>query len=135
MKKYSRIQNLDFRLDQARILTVGGEEKPLQEGLFRLRNHFAGVLDRTFGEKEASIMKAMLLGEKNGLDQETKELYQENSMIHILSISGVYTLSLAYIISCKSPIFSLFSAFYIPINTLFFILIFTNNTDLSYGVK
>ncbi len=90
MKKYCSIQKLDFRLDQARILSIGGEEKPLQEGLFRLRNYFAGVLDRTFGEKEASVMKAMLLGEKNGLDQETKELYQENSILHILSISGLH---------------------------------------------
>ena len=35
-------------------------------------------------------MKAMLLGEKSGLDEETKQLYQLNGVIHILSISGLH---------------------------------------------
>ena len=34
-------------------------------------------------------MKAVLLGEKGLLDEETKELYQGAGIVHILSISGI----------------------------------------------
>ncbi|MBR6770180.1 MAG: DNA internalization-related competence protein ComEC/Rec2 [Lachnospiraceae bacterium] len=90
MKKYYSIQKLDFRLDEARFLAMEREGSVWLEGLFRLRRHFAEVLDSVFEPKEASIMKAMLLGEMNGLDPATKEWYQESSIIHILSISGLH---------------------------------------------
>ena len=35
-------------------------------------------------------MKAVLLGEKGLLDEETKELYQGAGIVHILSISGMH---------------------------------------------
>ena len=35
-------------------------------------------------------MRAMLLGEKEGLDGEVEKLYRDSSIIHILSISGLH---------------------------------------------
>ncbi len=43
-----------------------------------------------FPDKDASILCAMLLGDKEGLDTEIKELYQRNGIIHVLSISGLH---------------------------------------------
>lgn len=90
MGKYYRMMKISFRLDKARIIAAGGEAWHFREGLFELKEHWAKVLEEVFPPKEASIMKAMLLGEKNGLDEGTKKLYQQSSIIHILSISGLH---------------------------------------------
>ena len=90
MGKYYRMMKLSFRLDNARIIASGTKAWLFREGLFVLKEHWAKVLEDIFPPKEASIMKAMLLGEKNGLDEDTKRLYQQSSIIHILSISGLH---------------------------------------------
>ena len=41
-------------------------------------------------EKDASIMKAMILGNKAELDKESKRLYQKSGISHILAISGLH---------------------------------------------
>lgn len=89
-EEYYRTRKLSFGLEDARLLAYGGKASALGEGLFRLKTHFAAVLGQVFPETEASVMKAMLLGEKDGLDEEIKELYRDSSVIHILSISGLH---------------------------------------------
>ena len=42
------------------------------------------------GERDGSALAAILLGEKSGMDQEMKELYQVNGIGHILAISGLH---------------------------------------------
>ena len=42
------------------------------------------------GEKDGGILAAMILGDRRGMDPETKELYQVNGIAHILSISGLH---------------------------------------------
>ena len=90
MREYYYVMKLEFALEDAAVLAVGGRAKVLEEGLHQLGQYFAKVLEQIFPAKEASIMKAMLLGDKNGLDAETKELYRQSSIIHILSISGLH---------------------------------------------
>ncbi len=90
MREYYRMMKLDFKLEDACIMARGGKEDWFREGLYRLKEYFAGVLDEVFPQAEASILKAMLLGEKNGLDGEIKKLYRDSSIIHILSISGLH---------------------------------------------
>lgn len=90
MGEYYYCLDLEFALENGVVEAVGGQAKPLEEGLYRWKEYFADVLERIFPKKEASIMKAILLGEKNGLDETTKELYRQSSIIHILSISGLH---------------------------------------------
>lgn len=90
MQSYYDRLKISFRLENVHIVASGGRMWCAREGLYRLKRYFSGVLEDIFPSKEASIMKAMLLGEKNGLDAETKELYQQSSIIHILSISGLH---------------------------------------------
>lgn len=58
--------------------------------LFRLRQLASGALADYFDEGDASVIRAMLLGEKSGLDSDTKRLFQMNGIAHILAISGVH---------------------------------------------
>lgn len=58
--------------------------------LYEIRCRAGDILETVFPEKEASVAKAMLLGEKKGIDRELKNLYQEAGIAHILAISGLH---------------------------------------------
>lgn len=68
----------------------GGDSPPAAERLWRIRRRLCGVLEACLSENAAGILKAMLLGDSSTLDPDTKELYQENGIIHILAISGLH---------------------------------------------
>ena len=61
-----------------------------REYLYLVREYLSLLLDACYDESDASVMKAMLLGEKGMLDTDLKELYRANGIIHILSISGLH---------------------------------------------
>ena len=84
--------SLDYagNVRNVRILACDGKVPGVQEYLYRLRLFWEKRLYQIFPEKEASIMTAMLLGDKSDLDPEIKALYQRNGIIHILSISGLH---------------------------------------------
>lgn len=62
----------------------------IRETLYQLRRYWEARLYQIFSEKEASIMTAILLGDKSGVDEEVKDRYKRNGIIHILSISGLH---------------------------------------------
>lgn len=90
LKEYYQILKISYKLNQTEILACSGSCFPLKEKLFQVKCRCCEVLERIYPAKEASILKAMLLGEKNGLEEEIKELYQLNGLIHILAISGLH---------------------------------------------
>ena len=65
-----------------------------EDFLHRLRNQLQDVVSLCCDEKTAGIVSAMVLGDKSGLSDEVKQLYQENGIAHVLAISGVKTLKL-----------------------------------------
>lgn len=89
-RNYYRILDLQARVTNGTILKESVQYDRFRETLHRLRRYLSGRIDLCFGENDASVMKAMLLGEKEGLDADTKQLYQKNGIIHILSISGLH---------------------------------------------
>lgn len=89
-KSYYRLLGVDFRLYRAEILAQGSRYSAYRETLYQIRRHFEGVFDRTLSRKDASIMKAMVLGNKSGLDAGSKQLFQKSGIAHILAISGLH---------------------------------------------
>lgn len=87
---YYRIQNIGFSMKKVEILAESNAYSQYREGLYQLRRRMEQVFDRTMSEKDASIMKAMILGNKVELDQESKQLYQKSGISHILAISGLH---------------------------------------------
>lgn len=73
--------------------TVAGKGtgySPVKQYLYQFRMRAGEVLDKYFDESDSSVMRAMLLGEKSGIDKDTKKLFQINGIAHILAISGVH---------------------------------------------
>lgn len=88
--EYYRTLGLGGRLKNAEALSAGREFWPLREGLYALKLRFRQRLYSVFPEKEASVMCALLLGDKSELDGELEDLYKRNGILHILSISSLH---------------------------------------------
>lgn len=66
------------------------ESNPLKQGLYELRQKWKRILIDAAGEEDGGALVAILLGEKQGMDREIRELYQVNGIAHVLAISGVH---------------------------------------------
>lgn len=88
--KYYKTLGIGGMLKQAQIVAVSSGYSIWKETLLRRRAYFKENIYRRIPPKEASVLAAMLLGEKAGIDSDTKALYQRNGIAHILSISGLH---------------------------------------------
>lgn len=88
--QYYATQNIPGKIKDCRMEAQGADYWKIREMLFDLRTFLKDRLCQALPKKDASILAKMLLGEKSSLDQETKELYQRNGIVHILSISGLH---------------------------------------------
>lgn len=87
---YYRIMGQQGRVMKCRCIAVSSAYDVFKENMHGLKEYLSLLLEACYGEDDASVMKAMLLGEKGTLDAELKELYQQNGIIHILAISGLH---------------------------------------------
>lgn len=87
---YYDIMGKQGRLMRSLCLVKSEDCSKFREGLYHCKEYLTLLLRAVYPEKEAHIMEAMLLGEKGMLDSEIKTLYQQNGIIHILSISGLH---------------------------------------------
>ena len=87
---YQILGYTSFQLQGAELEAVGSAYSPLGNALYLVKRYLAGVLDNCLEEDDASVLKAMLLGEKGSLSAEMKSLYQDSGIIHILAISGLH---------------------------------------------
>ena len=78
-----------LRADKISFADGGGFFSP-EVFLYRLNNAVSQKYLKILDSKNAGSLSAMVLGDKSGLDEEIKELYQENSISHLLSISGLH---------------------------------------------
>lgn len=89
-KKYYQTLGIGYKLYKAELLAESSSNSLYKETLYKIRSHFEGVFDSVFPAKEASIMKAIMLGSKSGIDSESKQLYQKSGIAHVFAISGLH---------------------------------------------
>ena len=82
----------EFR--KGKLLEKTEEYSVLWERLWQFRESSKDLLQKSMGEEKGAVIAAMVLGEKDGLTEETKELYQRNGISHILAISGLHLMLL-----------------------------------------
>ena len=90
IRMYYHILNIEFSVRDVELLAVSRKEDHVSAALYHLKRRLSESIDTCFSEQNAPVMKAMLLGEKGMLDQETRELYKGAGIIHVLSISGMH---------------------------------------------
>lgn len=89
-RKYYLLQGYCGRVSVGEIVSVSEEYDGFREGLYQIRCYLSSVLDAALDEQDASVMRAMILGEKLQMDRDIKKLYQANGIAHILAISGLH---------------------------------------------
>lgn len=95
-KRYYQKEDIHSLVWADEIKISDGTVWPFRNWLHAFRQEWKDLLVRYMGEKEGTALAAMMLGEKSGMDAEVKSLYQASGIGHILAISGVQTLFLAY---------------------------------------
>lgn len=88
--QYNQEQEIDYKAFVNNVKVVNEKYHPVQHALQQFRVKIAEKIRQCCSEKDGGILIAMLLGEKNAMDEEVKQLYQENGIAHVLAISGLH---------------------------------------------
>ena len=80
---------------RAYVQSVGHIEKnnkhrDIKSHIEYLRNYLATTIDKHFNNESASVLKTLLLGKRNDLDEELYQNYVDAGAVHILAISGLH---------------------------------------------
>lgn len=91
---YYKARGISFAVNDVDVKNAYGKRDRIAETMYGWKYYLAGVYECALGAREGGILNTMLLGEKNLLDAEIKQLYRTSGISHILAISGVKTLKL-----------------------------------------
>ncbi len=86
---YSSLK-ISYRLNSAKVLKTGGKPDRYRELLYKTRLVLEKALDGALPEQDSAIMKAMLLGDRAYMDDETRDMYKSNGIMHILAVSALH---------------------------------------------
>lgn len=89
-KFYYEKQKIGVFLWAEALRVTDRESNPLKQGLYELRQKWKRILIDAAGEEDGGALAAILLGEKQGMDREIRELYQVNGIAHVFAISGLH---------------------------------------------
>ena len=88
--KYYCSQGILGQFKKCKVIKTGKSFSAFRENLWAVRQKAGTFLEQELGKDDGAVISAMLLGEKSGLDEEQKSLYQRNGISHILAISGLH---------------------------------------------
>lgn len=89
-QRYYQTLGVDFRLYKTELVTVSNNYSVYHETLYQLRHFFEGIFDRALPAENAAVMKAILLGNKSEINEQSKQLFQKSGIAHIFAISGLH---------------------------------------------
>lgn len=91
-REYLYSEGIILKLDVGEYTVHGSDNdyNQIEEALYSIKNKFSTILSRICSDDEKGLISAIVLGEKEGIDSEIKELYSMNNIAHILSISGLH---------------------------------------------
>ncbi len=88
--EYYNGKGLYASVKAVRITIRSEKQNVLGQGMFLLKQRLRESLAALYPAEKAGVLAAMMLGDKDLLEDEVKELYQQNGISHILAISGLH---------------------------------------------
>ena len=92
---YESGKKIDFYLENPTVLEVKEQRSGVREVVEIWKTEMMTRCEKIYPDAEASILEAMLFGEKRELSGDIKELYQAAGISHVLVISGLHISLLA----------------------------------------
>ena len=89
-KAYYQRQGIHVLVWAEKVKISSADRDEVKVFLTHLRTRWKNLLTEYLGEYYGNTMSAILLGDKSGLDEEMKKLYQKNGIGHLLAISGLH---------------------------------------------
>lgn len=86
---YYKSKNISYKgyTDDIEII---GYEHNINYYLSFISDKIASVYDTIFPSEESAVLKALVLGDKNYLDENIQQIYKVGGIFHILSLSGLH---------------------------------------------
>ncbi len=88
-RQYYACQHIYYVMKKAVIKEKSSSYSVYGQFLVDLQQYLGDILYQAAG-KEGEVLKAIVLGDKTGLEDETKLRYQMGGILHILAISGLH---------------------------------------------
>lgn len=124
-QQYFRSRKIQYKIF-AKDVKKHGTDISLNIIFPKIREKISSAFDNYLPQKEAGIMKAIIIGDKIGIDDSTQELYRMAGIYHILAVSGLHVSILAFAVnSVLSLIFNKRTAGIIMIIFLLFYCVLT----------
>ena len=92
---YESGKKIDFYLENPTVLEVKEQRSGVRDVVEIWKTEMMNRCEKIYPDAEASILEAMLFGEKRELSGDIKELYQAAGISHVLVISGLHISLLA----------------------------------------
>ncbi len=97
MEKYYSGKGIRYQVEPDYIEIRKDKVNHLSHFLYKIRMRLRENLELWFGE-DAALLSTMLLGDRDGLGNDTKLLFQRSGIAHILAISGLHVALIAGIV-------------------------------------
>ena len=98
-KQYARVQNIDFYMRAAQWTCLKEESSKWLSLMDQIRRWFSERIELQWGNEESQMLKAMLLGDKGEISEETAELFRQGGISHVTAISGLHLTIVSEILS------------------------------------
>lgn len=95
--RYFKIKGIEYKTFPDDVV-VTGHNDTLKYRIKNISLALQSTINKLYPSKEAGLMTAMLLGDRNNLDDELYDLYRKAGIVHIIAISGMHISILAGII-------------------------------------
>ena len=93
-RMYYRSLKLNYRMFAFTFELTDGDSGALwdryRDGLRRFSVWASKRLEILVGEEDAGVFRAVLLGDKSGLSENIRDMYQKNGIAHLLAVSGLH---------------------------------------------
>lgn len=90
IKKYYAVKGIDFSMQDCSYTLEVCSYSVFRHSLYLLKQKIGMLLDTGLPERDAGVLKAMLLGDKGDMNPDIKGLYQRNGIAHIIAVSGLH---------------------------------------------
>ena len=99
------------------VAVLSNEPNSIKKFAISAKNHISKQVDKFFNRPYSSILKAMLTGDKVSLEPETKDIFINTGLIHLLVVSGLH------IGFCVVIFIFFFKLFNLPLKYVYFLTI------------
>lgn len=93
--EYYKQLNMEYKMYAESVKITDKRVNAYKQFLYDCRVKLCRSVEKSMPENEAGIVNAVLFGEKSGLPEDIKLLYQKNGIAHLLAISGLHVTILA----------------------------------------